>query len=57
MAQSLPAVQENRVQSLGQEDPCECKWQPTPVFLPTKPLGQRSLTGFGPWDGKIFRHD
>ena len=38
MAQSLPAVQETRVQSLGQEDPCECKGQPTPVFLPGKPL-------------------
>ena len=24
------------IQSLGQEDPLERKWQPTPVFLPGK---------------------
>ena len=38
MAQSLPAVQESRFRSLGQEDPCEYRWQPTPVFLPGKLL-------------------
>ena len=25
------------------------KWQPTPVFLPGKPHGQRSLAGYNPW--------
>ena len=25
------------------------KWQPTPVFLPGEPHGQRSLAGHGPW--------
>ena len=25
------------------------KWQPTPVFLPGKSLGQRSLAGHSPW--------
>ena len=25
------------------------KWQPTPVFLPGKSLGQRSLAGYSPW--------
>ena len=34
------------VQSLGQED--SLKWQPTPVFLPEKSLGQRNLVGYGP---------
>ena len=29
-------MQETQVQSLGQEDPLENKWQPTPVFLPRK---------------------
>ena len=31
-----------------------CKWkcQPTPVFLPGKFHGQRSLVGYSPWDGK-----
>jgi len=24
-------------------------WQPTPVFLPGKPHGQRSLAGYSPW--------
>ena len=27
-------TQETRVQYLGQEDPLEREWQPTPVFLP-----------------------
>ena len=25
------------------------KWQPTPVFLPGKIHGQKSLTGYSPW--------
>ena len=24
-------------------------WQPTPVFLPGAPHGQRSLAGYSPW--------
>ena len=28
------------------------KWQPTPVFLPGKSQGQRSLTGYSPWGHK-----
>ena len=27
-------------------------WQPTPVFLPAKPRGQRSLAGYSPWGRK-----
>ena len=27
-------------------------WQPTAVFLPGEPHGQRSLAGHGPWGGK-----
>ena len=38
-------MQEARVWSLGREDPLE-KWQPTPVFLPGKFHGQRSLVGY-----------
>ena len=37
-----------QVQSLGQEDPLRRKWQPTPVFLPGKSHGQRSLAGYSP---------
>ena len=28
------------------------KWQATPVFLPGKPHGQRSLAGYSPWGCK-----
>ena len=44
----------------GKESVCQCrrcsgkipwkrKWQPTPVFLPGKSHGQRSLMGYNPW--------
>ena len=38
-------VAEMQVQPLGWEKPRR-KWQPTPVFLPGKSRGQRSLTGY-----------
>ena len=28
------------------------KWQPTPVFLPGKSHGKRSLVGYSPWSRK-----
>ena len=31
-------TQEMWVRSLGQKDPLEWKWQPTPVFLPENPM-------------------
>ena len=31
-------------------------WQPTPVFLPGEPHGQRSLVGYSPWARRV-RHD
>ena len=43
----LPAMRETQVQSLGREDPWRRKWQPTPVFLPGKFHGWRSLVGWG----------
>ena len=52
MVTRLPAVQETWVQSLGQEDPWRREWLPTPVFLPGKPHGQRSLDGYNPWGHK-----
>ena len=33
------------------------KWQSTPVFLPRKSYGQRSLAGCSPWSHKRVRHD
>ena len=32
--------------------PWRRKWQPTPVFLPGKSHGQRSLEGHSPWGRK-----
>ena len=48
----LPAVQETRVRSLGWEDPLEKEWQPSPVLLPGKFRGLRSLVGYSPWGRK-----
>ena len=36
--------------------PWRRKWQPTPVFLPGKSHGQRSLEGYSPRGGKRVRH-
>ena len=33
------------------------KWQPTPVFLPGKPHGQRSLAGYSPWRSQRVGHN
>ena len=33
------------------------KWQPTPVFLPGKSHGQRSLVSYSPWGRKRVGHD
>ena len=37
--------------------PWRRKWQPTPVFLPGKSHGQRSLVGYSPWGCKRVRHE
>ena len=44
-----PARQETEVRSLV--------WEPNPVLLPRKSLGQRSLVNYSPWDCKRVRHD
>ena len=36
----------------SQNNPWRRKWQPTPVFLPRKSHGRRSLTDYSPWGGK-----
>ena len=54
-----PAMQETQamqVWSLGQEDPRRGKWQPTPVFLPVKSHGQRSLAGYSSWGCRVRRN-
>ena len=40
--------QEMPVRPLGQKDPLEKEMATTPVFLPWKFCGQRSLEGYGP---------
>ena len=37
--------------------PWQRKWQPTPVFLPGKSHGQRSLVDCSPWGHKRVRHN
>ena len=48
-------MQETRVCSLGQEDPLGKETATTPVFLPGKSHGQRSLAGDSPWGCKRCR--
>ena len=55
VAQSVkktPAMQENRVQSLGWEDPLEKRMAAHSVFLPREFHGQSILLGRSPWGCK-----
>ena len=52
MVKRLPAMQETWVQSLGQEDPQEKEMAATPVLMPGKFHGWRSLVGYSPWGHK-----
>ena len=54
MVKNLPAMQENQVRSLQQEDPVEKARLPTPIFLPGESLGQTSLAGYSPWGWKEY---
>ena len=55
LSKNLPVMQETqktRVQSLGWKDPLEKEMISTPVFLPGKSHGQRSLAGYSLWGRK-----
>ena len=52
MVKRLPAMQETRVQSLGQEDPLEKDMATHSSILTWKMPGQRSLVGYSPWGRK-----
>ena len=52
LVKNPPAMLETWVQSLSWEDPLEKAWPPTPVFLPGKSHGQRSLVSYSPWGCK-----
>ena len=45
---AMQETQETQVRSLDQEDPLEKEMAPTPVFLPGRSHGERSLEGCGP---------
>ena len=48
----LPAMRETRFNSWVGKIPWRRKWQPTPVLLPGKLHGLRSLVGYSPWGRK-----
>ena len=48
----LPAMQETWFDLKIGKIPWRRKWQPTPVSLPGKSHGLRSLAGYSPWGGK-----
>ena len=53
VAQSLRQcrrLRKHRLNPWVRKIPWRRRWQPTPVFLPGKFLGQRSLAGYSPWD-------
>ena len=63
MAQQVknpPAVQETQDMVFDpwvRKMPWRRKWQPTPVFLPGKSYGQKSLVGYSPLGHKRVRLD
>ena len=44
------------INSWVRKTPWRRKWQPTPIYLPEKSDGQRSLAGYSPWGHKRVRH-
>ena len=53
MVKNLPVTWETQIRSLGWEDPLEKRMVITPVFLPGKFQGQKSLTGYSPWGHRV----
>ena len=52
LVKSPPTMWETWVRSLIRKMLWRRKWQPTPVLLPGKSHGQRSLVGYSPWGHK-----
>ena len=52
MVKHLSAVQETKFNPWVGTIPWRRKWQPTPVLLPGKSHGWRSLVGYSPWGCK-----
>ena len=49
VVKNLPAVQDTGFDPCIRKIPWGRKWHPTPVFLPEKSHGQRSLAGYSAW--------
>ena len=49
MVENLPAMQETRLRSLGQEDPLEKGMATHSSILPGEFHRQKSLAGYSPW--------
>ena len=54
LVENQPAMQETtcRFKPWVRKIPWRRKWKPTPVFLPGKSHGQRSVAGYSPWGCK-----
>ena len=52
LVKNLPTMWETWVRFLGGKILWRREWLPTPVFLPGKSHGQKSLTGHSPWGCK-----
>ena len=52
MVKNLLGMWETQVRSLDWENPLEKGMATTPVFLPGKSHGQKSLVGYSPWGHK-----
>ena len=52
MVKHLPTVWETQVRSLVRKILWRRKWKPTPILLPGKSHGWRSLVGYSPWGHK-----
>ena len=52
MVKSPPGMQETQADFWVRKIPWRRAWQHTPVFLPRKSHGQRSLADYSPWDCK-----
>ena len=52
MVKNLPVMQKTGFNPWVEKIPRKREWVPTPVFLPGKFHGQRSLVGYSPWGHK-----
>ena len=57
VVKNTPAMRRCRFSPWAGKSPCRRKWQPTPVFLPGKFHGQKSLVAYSPWGHKRIRQD